>query len=295
MTLLIACATAAVVVFWQYSKRCTAVSVPAGLCGLAMTFLAAFAMPATTEARVSMRMFHRTQTSAVSLAMPDGAHVAFNIPQGRDWIEVRLPLSFTGVPADQVAQPEMLRVAVVAPSGLSWSSGWQSGMRTYPPPSGSTPQLQTVPMPRDMYRRLANSHVTVSGAMYFSLQRVTTLPLPIDAMTSIPGGGTCEVVAAADVRVFCRSAYREPWTTTSGFGGDIDRGAAGIERHRSELLSQEWHSPWPAGFALDPVFTGTAQCDLGCNVSLIHEEPLTWMRRYFVVRDVVLQPLEGTR
>jgi hypothetical protein len=80
--------------------------------------------------------------------------------------------------------------------------------------------------------------------------------------------------------IFCSAPFRRPYNSSSGGGVDIDRGAAGIERHNRLQLLSLWESPWP-DFALSPVFTERSMSLSGPGILFVNEDPRACIRRDF--------------
>jgi hypothetical protein len=172
---------------------------------------------------------------------------------------MEIPFTFS-----EAVVPDAIAVSIEAPGNVRWSQGWMGGY-----PNDSTMSYRHVLFfERDFYRRVASRTVTLRASMYLRLQNQTRLPLPAGRATRIPGGAFCAIstVDKADV-VFCRSPFRSLY--------DAVRGS---DAATHELLSI-WYSPWPAEFALSPVFTDSFSCAAGSTVSFVREDPLGWVRR----------------
>ena len=63
--------------------------------------------------------------------------------------------------------------------------------------------------------------------------------------------------------------------------GFVDHPAGGIDDSSSEELLSRWRTPWPAEFALSPVFTDGFRCRVDTAVSFVRDDPRAWVRRDF--------------
>jgi hypothetical protein len=262
----VACCAAALMVAWQYARRWTAASVTTGALAAVAAAAVALAIPPTAQAALLARMFRQPEARSVRAFVANGANV---IPVWA-WgprVKADIPIAFSGVPAGESAQAELVNIAIDSPRGRVWSSGWA--------PNGRAPSTSAF-MPRAAYMRLQSEHATVSGSIFAFVWKSTSIPLRPGTVTPLPGGGYCDVRGVADEEwVFCKSAFHPPYRTAIGV----------------VIVAPTWRSPWPAEFTLDPVFTGMTHSPISDGGLLIEEEPRAWTRSDFVARGLHFFPL----
>jgi hypothetical protein len=286
VAVLIACAGAALIFRWQYSRRLTDASIIAGLCTLLLAGAFYIGLPMQAQYALRSSILRSPETSAVSVSIAPGAEIDRSNQQNPSNIVLLLPITIAGLPGGDAARPEIITVSFENPAGLHWSSGWMSASRWYPISTADGPKMryqQILALPRDLYRRVGDQTVTLHGSMYLSLERQAAVSLLPASATRIPGGGFCEVTDADNEKmydIFCSAPFRQPYNSSTGGGVDIDRGAAGIERHERLQLLALWESPWP-DVALSPVFIERFRYESKSGVAFVKEDPRACIRHDF--------------
>ena len=286
VAVLIACAGAVLIFRWQYSRRLTDASIIAGLCTLLLAGAFYIGLPMQAQYALRSSIWRSQETGAVSVLIAPSAEIDRSNQQNPLNIVLLLPITIGRLPGGEAARPEIIRVSFENPAGLHWSSGWRPASRWYPVSTVDGPKMryqQVLALPRDLYRRIGDQTVTLHGSMYLSLEKQRVVSLFPGSATRIPGGGFCEVTDADNEKmydVFCSAPVRRPYNSSSGGGVDIDRGAAGIERHNRLQLLSLWESPWP-DFALSPVFIERFRYESESGIAFVKEDPRACIRRDF--------------
>ena len=275
--LTILCAGAVLVVCWQYQRRRTRISIFAGLCTIVAAGGLCLHLPITLPSVLQSWMFRAPEADAVSVSLRQPATAT---PEGSpSAVVLGLPFAFASVPAGEVAEPQLVNIHIEGPSGVRWSSGWTWYNNLFTP-AESAGYWHHIYFERDYYRRIAGG--TLKGTLYFGLLKRTTLAVPPGHVTRIPGGGYC---ARSPIdkghAVFCSAPFRSPYDQVLSPDGSVYSLAGGIDDSESEELVSRWQSPWPAEFALSPVFTNGFRCGVDTAVSFVREDPRAWVRRDF--------------
>ena len=277
----VVCAGAALVVRWQYSRRRTGASIFAGLCTVVLAGALYVNLPITLPYAVQSRIFRQPEIRAVSMAL--GQPRASSMLENPSEVVVELPFRFTNVPADEAALPEVINLSIEGPSGARLSEGWTGVWYNEPVPpavGAMAGYWHQVLFDRAFYRKIADATATVQVSMYVSLQNATNLVLLPERATRMPWGGFCEVSTDNNAyAVFCSSPFRSPYDLVRNANGNVHLPYGEIEHSGSEELLSRRQSPWPAEFALSPVFTEGFRCAVGSTVFLLREEPRAWVRR----------------
>jgi len=289
----VVCAGAALIVVWQFSRRATTASIRAGLCTLLLAGVLYYGLPMPVRDAIRSSVFHQPEAKAVSVSIPPLNALGYGHDSGSGRLGINLRFTIHCAPEGEVAWPEMLDVTLEAPAGLRWASGTQFASRSYPvstPDPREINYIHTLYLPREFYRVVRGTAVSIHGSMRLSLRRQTTVPLPHGQATRIPGGGYCDVSQAQDQwTVFCSSPFRRPFDTSSGSGVDVDHGPAGFARYTSMQLLSAPESPFP-DFAVSPVFTIQTVSPTDAEISFVRESPRAWIERDFAAS--VSMPVE---
>jgi hypothetical protein len=108
----------------------------------------------------------------------------------------------------------------------------------------------------------------------------TTVPLPPGRATRIPGDGFCAVSdAGSQYAVFCSSPFRPPYDGSGSASHTTQHPNGESETSTARDLISRRQFPWPADFALSPVFIMKDQCEPGCTVIFTRDDPPTLIRR----------------
>ncbi|MGA2181960.1 MAG: hypothetical protein ABSH47_02945 [Bryobacteraceae bacterium] len=279
--LVVICAGAALVVRWQYSRRRTGASVFAGLCTLVLAGALYVYLPMTLRCVVQSWMFREPEARAVSVTPGEPRAITQTVAIARPVVLFGLPLTVTNVPAGEIAQPDMINLNIGAPSGVRWSSGWTGYNNLFPPAVGPTAGYwDNTLLKRDFYRRIAGATVTLRASLYVGLQSRTTFALTPGHATHLPGGGYCEISTVDKTyAIFCSSPFRSAYERVVSPNGIVYRPIGAVDQSGPEELLSRWQSPWPAEFALSPVFTDRFRCAVGSTISFVREDPRAWVRR----------------
>jgi hypothetical protein len=274
----VAYAGAALVVGWQFSRRSTKVSICAGLAVVLLAGALYYWLPLTVRNAMRSAVLRGPEPRAVSVSIPPFATLTYNWNPRFDGLVIGLPFTITGLPAQEVARPEMLNVMIEAPAGLRWSSGWNSAFPVLGMPALETPYSRSIFLPRSFYRSVQGATVDIHGSMLLSLRLQAIVRLPPGQVTRIPGDGCCEISQDGNQwAIFCSSPFRRPFEYPGGWQG-IAGTTAPID-----YLGSLWEAPFPE-LSLSPVFaerSGSAGVE---GVSLVREYPRVWIRREFAAR-----------
>ena len=271
------------------SRRLTDASSIAGLCTLLLAGAFYIGIPMQAQYALRSSMLRSQDTGAVSVSIGPNVEIDHSVttpPRNPLGIMLLLSITIAGLPGDDAARPEMVTVSFAASSSSRWSSGWRYASRWYPISTEAGPEMryqQILILPRDVYRRIGSDTVTIHGSMYLSLERQAVVSLLPGRATRIPGGGFCDVTPANSENmndIFCSAPFGRPYNSSSGGVVDIDRGAAGIERHNRFQLLSLWESPWP-DFALSPVFIERFRYESESGIAFVKEDPRACIRRNF--------------
>jgi hypothetical protein len=280
VTLPVLYAGAALVAGWQFSRRWTAASICAGLGTVLLAAAVYYALPLPVQNVIQSSVLRQPEPKGVAVFIPTVPAVSYDRYPGSDSLGIQIPFTFTGIPAGEVARPEMLNVTINGADGTKWSSDWKPAVWPYvsgPPPSETTHALHFFP-PREFPLGIHDATATIHGTMLLSLRRQAIVPLARGRATPLPDGGFCEVYRDENQwEILCSSPYQRPFDTSDGGGQDIDRGAGRVERHSWIYLRSLWASPFP-DLSLSPVLTmltGTSGVD---EISLVREYPRAWVR-----------------
>jgi len=273
------CAGAALVVRWQYSMRRTGASVIAGLCTLVLAGALYVYLPMTLRCVVQSWMFREPEERAVSVAL--GQPLASTLEQAPSAVVLGLPLAVTDVPTGEVAEPDIVNLDIEGPAGARWSSGWTWYNDVFPRAATAAYWHHTF-FERAFYRRVAGG--TLRASLYLGLRSRTALAVLPGRATHLPGGGYCEISTVDKAyAIFCsspfRSAYDRVLSPNRIVYHPLYHALGGIDQSTSEELFSRWESPWPAEFALSPVFTDGFRCAAGSAISFAREDPRAWVRR----------------
>jgi hypothetical protein len=275
--LTILCAGAVLVVCWQYQRRRTRISILVGLCTIVAAGGLCLHLPITLPSILQSWMFRASEADAVSVSLRQPATATPE--RSPSAVVLGLPFAFANVPASEVAAPQFINIHIEGPSGVRWSSGWTWYNNLFAP-AESAGYWHHIYFERDYYRRIAGGKV--EGTLYFGVLKRTTLAVPPGHVMNIPGGGYCARSPIDKAHeVFCSSPFRRPYDTALSPDGFVDHPVGGIDDSGSEELVSRWQSPWPAEFALSPVFTDGFRCGVDTAVSFVREDPRAWVRRDF--------------
>ena len=286
---LVVCAGSVFVVLRQYSARRVRIAVLAGLGTLVLGAWLWLNIPPSLYYKAQMWLYGKPGTEAVSVAI--GEPSASVPPEGRGFVNADFPLTFSNIPANLIAVPEMVQVRPDAPNASPMWAGYEDPV---PPPTGSVAQYpHHVFASSEEYRKLAGKTANMQVSIYFSLQNAAFLPLPPDRETRIPWGGRCTVSTDREAYVvFCTSPFRSAYdfVRSQREAGPIPAGST-LPGGTMELFSRR-QSPWPAELALSPVFTDGFQCVIGSTLFLLRETPRAWAHRDFHLPMHFPQPRE---
>jgi hypothetical protein len=143
------------------------------------------------------------------LLSPDSSQGDVDSEERKD-VEIRLPLSITGIPAEDFVNVYTVRIKFETTSGVRWDSGWQSRGFTLFPDQKSTDVRFT--LKADLFKRIQSSAAKVRLFFAFTLlrdrnQREVVVP---QGQFDLVDVGHCFVEAGYVPALKCLAPLREP-------------------------------------------------------------------------------------
>ena len=190
-------AAAAAVVIWQYARRRT---LKARLVLIAAIIIAAFVLPPLIPDKNIASAYPSTngQAAPVQLAFDDQTHdVGFALQQKKT-VTVRLPLLVSGIAGGSVVYIDGAMLAVRAPDGRNWRSGWQGGGRLF---SNYKRTFIDFQIPRPFFDAVKTTPVNARITFALAVNRESQ-PVVVAAKAGgfdIPGNGRCSIASTGGV------------------------------------------------------------------------------------------------
>jgi hypothetical protein len=145
----------------------------------------------------------------VRLLAPDSSQGDMDSEESKD-VEIRLPLSITGIPAEHFVNVYTVRIKFETTNGVRWDSGWQSRGFTLFPEQKSTDVSFT--LKAGLFKRIRSSAAKVRLYFAFTLlrdrnQREVVVP---QGQLDLVDVGHCFVEAGYVPALKCLAPLREP-------------------------------------------------------------------------------------
>ena len=255
-------ATCVAVILWQYARWKTAGSrwLIAGLAVAVVLILVA-----TPYNAIVNREFPRLGPSEplpVQLALlPPLKQDDGNIPDSEKEVEIEIPVSVSGLADDSIVTVNGTMVAIEAPDGLHWNSGWRShGWSLFREDKGTSFHFT---LKKKLFERIKS--LAVKGNISLALtvyrdQNRREFIVPRGAFV-IPGVGFCTTGGLSyQPQIECRAPLRTPSSVLATY--DISQTACpvreGDSRAKPGEISRDWErnsDSGPAEFGISPVKT----------------------------------------
>lgn len=124
LVFLIIIAAASAILFWQYSRRRTAVArsfaVAAWVLVIMVFYLVSWSVAFRIDSALTRSQVDISSTRLISDLAVEKPHISFR--QGGDYVGVHIPLQITGLPAGTSARVENLSMSFQVPGGNIWKS-----------------------------------------------------------------------------------------------------------------------------------------------------------------------------
>jgi hypothetical protein len=270
------------ILYVLYRKRRTFLGRVVAVAGTVIAAVAYWYLPWAPAWALQSRLAKQTvENSALRLSV-DRNGIEFRPRKANTWenVEVRLPLTVTGVPDALDVRMDAADVRLQAPDGRIWKSSLGGAMRHAAGPGTMRLDVTTtVDLPFFNWER--QQAVTIRGSVYLTLfgnHRAATIPLshtPVNALDGL----RCHL--GIFDQFFCDAAFGWPARLVYARFGEIT----------SPLTESVSYSPFPSGLHLDPVETRWAPSlpRSAREVTVEVEEPLAHVRRNFEIQGVRME------
>lgn len=254
---LIITVAAAAILFWQYSRRRSAVARSFAVAAWILVAMVFYFISWSTASRIDSAL-SRTQVdlSSTHLLTDLGAqkpHVAFR--QGGQYVGVHIPLQIEGLPSGTSATIEHLSVTFQVPDGTTWKSdsfSWEN------PKEPDQQFFVQTGFYGAAYLERNDVPVKVHGTLYmtvFGNPHTTQVPFG-ERSVPVPQVGLCSATESPDRRnyysVICNSAFRSPAVLVS-YRFAQPSGDTSSEIDPFVGRRQLSFSPFPADLRISPV------------------------------------------
>ncbi len=255
-------ATCVAVILWQYARRNTAGSRWL-IAGLAVAVI--LILVATPYNAIVNREFPRLGPSEplpVQLALlPPVKQYDGNVPDSEKEVEIEIPFRVSGLADDSIVTVNGAMLAIEAPDGLHWNSGWQSrGWSLFREDKGTSINFT---LKKKLFERIKSLGVKANISLALTVshdQNRREFIVPQGAFV-IPGVGFCATAGWYRLDIECRTPLRSPSSLLVTY--DISQTAClavreGDSRAKPGAISRDWreHSDsGPADFGISPVKT----------------------------------------
>ena len=200
-----------VVILLQYSRRKTITS-RLMILGLGVAFFLLLVL--TPYQAIVAHQFPPLQSGEqppfqVRLLPPDSSQGDVGSEESKD-VEIRLPLSVTGIPAEHFVNVYTVRISLETSSGVRWDSGWQSrGFLLFPDQKGTNVSFT---LKADLFKRIQASSAKVRLFFAFTQlhdrnQQEFVVP---QGQFDLVDVGHCFVEAGYVPALKCLAPLREP-------------------------------------------------------------------------------------
>jgi hypothetical protein len=269
---------AAVVIWWQYSRRRTLFARIFGTAGLAGALTLAALLPFTWAFWMQSRLSNRADASSIRIAASSGTAPVVHLGEV---FTFQAPIKVSGIPRGMFLRADALNATLEAPDGSTWkfaSLPWSSGPTSWP----------SISIPPGFYQKIKDRPMRLRGSAFATLfgdQQRTEVPFGMKSV-AVPGAGLC---AAANrnliASVACRYPFRDPPDTV-----DIVFGPTSF----SPLGARYSYSLFPAELADIPVSTYSSIIYRGVSASpaVFTARPLAHIRRDFEIETLRLKEFD---
>jgi len=258
---IVAVASCAVVVVWQYARRKTWIARGVLIGAAVVILLVGIAMPYRTLIEREYPELSGGQ-SPVEIALGEAPQHEHPVPpdalMGKEDVTVNFPLHVTGMAPGSVIVIDGMQFGITAPQGPPWNSGWQ-GANTVLWPDREHSEI-SIGVPAKVMDRVksasAKVHITMALTVFQERNARTVVAAATDF--SVPGIGICSASERQYMNPLqCRAALKEPTfiasidtaSTTCAPGEDKLPAPPGIR-----IANENWsETSDPAEIGISPV------------------------------------------
>jgi hypothetical protein len=248
------------VILLQYSRRKTAKSRLLIVGFAAVLLLILVATPYRTVVAHQYPRLQAGQQPPMQLAlMPPDKQTDGSVSADEKEVQIQIPFTVSGIADDSIVTVSGVMVAIDAPDGLHWNSGWRSPGWSLFHENKAAPISFT--LKKKLFERIESSPVRANISLALTVsrdqnRREFVVPQGEFAM---PDVGFCFAGGLGyEPDIECRSALRTPSSLLVTY--DISQtscpGMEGQARAKPGELSRDWHShsdSGPAEFGISPV------------------------------------------
>ncbi len=256
-------ATPLAVILLQYSRRKTAKSRLLIIGFAAVLLLILVATPYRAVVAHQYPRLEAGQQPPVQLALlPPNKQTLGSAPADEKEVQIEIPFSVSGIDDDSIVTVNGVMVAIEAPDGLRWNSGWRSlGWSLFRENKGAGISFT---LKKKLFERIKSFPVKADISLALTVSRDQNrreFVVP-QAEFVIPDVGFCAARGWDGWRadIDCRSALRTPSSLLVTY--DISQTACQVRegelRAKPGEISRDWHrhsDSGPAEFGISPVKT----------------------------------------
>ncbi len=254
-------ATPLAVILLQYSRRKTPESRLLIIGFAAVLLLILVATPYRTVVAHRYPQLEAGQQPPVQLALlPPNDQTDGTVPADGKEVQIEIPFSVSGIDDDSIVTVKGVMVAIEAPDGLRWNSGWRSlGWSLFRENKGAGISFS---LKKNLFERIKSLPVKADISLALSVSRDQNrreFVVPQGEFV-MPDVGFCTARVSWISDIECRSALRTPSSllVTYDISQTACQGREGELRAKPGEISRDWHShsdSGPAEFGISPVKT----------------------------------------
>ena len=287
---------ALVIMLLQYRTRRTGISRMILALTVVLVLCGGKFLPENTTFALQSPLFKSgLNTSSITpVFSPESTPSAISSPASRnaaqdDFIHIRLPVRFDGVPSGTTAVVEMMFAEVTPTSGKPWNTLIFFGQD--PPDTLWHEGFVERRLIEQVKGTPVRVHLTIQMTVLGDPQR-EEIPLT-GGPHRVPGGGLCQT-SALEFRSFfltlnCRVPFRQPAFVLARFEGPKLEMHSGPGPMRN-VATRSHYSPYPADFGINPISESNWAVPAGAtSVAFTTMRPLAHIRRELDIPNLQLE------